>query len=133
ARVAGVDPPEAEALPHCMLDRGIIGYVRVRCRLDVADEAVEDFSNPRIRALILRVDLDRRLVLARVIDDLPNEGGHLVEREARPLLQLALPADPLVPLPPQPREFQVLPGFFLVIAPPLTSAIVILASLGEDI
>ncbi len=89
ARIAGVDAEVAEPAGHRAIQRRVIGRVGVRDVLDVADQAVDDLRHGRIRRVVGRVHLDRRPVLAGVVDHLADEGRQAVDGQARPGVQLA--------------------------------------------
>ena len=96
--VVEADAPVAETTRHGALDACVICNVCRRRVFDIADQPVDDLGSLGVRATIDRVHLDRRLVHARVVHHLPDEGGQLVDGEARTPITLALLQDALRPL-----------------------------------
>src|SRR5258706_14765752 len=61
------------------------------------------------------MNLDRWLVLPRIVDNLADEGRQLVDRETRPALFLAASPDIHGPLLAQPREADIVERAFAVL------------------
>ena len=100
--------PITKAARDSAFNRRVIGHVGVRTRLDVADQAVVNFRRIGVCATVGRMNLDGRLVLPRVVDDLADECGQLVDGEAGTPFDLALLFDIFRPLLAGPRKFDVL-------------------------
>ena len=132
AGVAGVDPEIPEAAGYGEIKGGVIGDFGVRAALDVADQAVQHLRRGRVSIVVDRMDDHPRLVLTRVVDDLPDEGGQAVERQHRPAVQLALAPHPLRPLLAKAGEPQIVQRLTPVLGFGFSGAVERLASLAKD-
>ena len=107
-RVIRLDAPVAEAAIHRAFERRVVGDFSVGRDFDVADQPVVNLGRLDVRAGIRRLDLDRGLVLPRVVDDLTRERRQAVDGEARATFALALRQHGVRPLLAQARELDVL-------------------------
>ena len=93
-----------------MLNASVISHVGIGRLFDVADQPADDFRRLRVRLVVGRVNRDCGPVLPRIIDDLTNDRGKLVDGETWPRagrISLALLPDALRPLLRHAGEFDV--------------------------
>ena len=131
--IGQVDAEIAEAARRRVIQRRVIGRVGVGRTFDVADQAGNDLGRFRISPAVLRQNLNRRLVLSGVVDDLTNERRQLVDGQARPAVNTPLLFQALVPLLTQPGELHILPIGRAIVALAFLAPRKVVTSLLEEV
>ena len=102
-----IDAEIAEPTTYGAVQRVVISHVRVGVVLDMPDQAVEHLGGVQVGLIIGRAGLDRRAVLARVVDHLTDDGREAVERQSRAAVIDPFPLYVRRPLLVQPSEAEV--------------------------
>ena len=132
-RVFGGDADVPDPARHRRFDGRVVCNVGIARVLDLSQQTGDDLRSADIARVIHRMDLDRRLVLPRVVDHLSNKRRHAIDRHHRTTFAFALPTDRLGPLLAETREPHILDVRLAVLRLVLNGAVERLACFGDDV